>query len=106
MPILLAEDDLLQPKDLSDTFEDARAIVLGPATNVAEALGIIDQYSCGAALLDFKFGRQTADPLIDDLYRRRIPFVAHTGCSDLKPLPQRWPGCRLISKPANIPDLI
>lgn len=106
MPILVAEDDMLQALDLSNTFQDAGATVLGPATKVDEALDILDRHKCGAALLDFKFGRQTAGPLIDDLYRRRIPFVVHTGYWDIKMLPQKWPGCRVISKPSSIPHLI
>lgn len=105
MPILVAEDDMLQALDLSNSFEDAGATVLGPATRIEEALGLLDKNNCGAALLDFKFGRQTADPLIDDLYRRRIPFVVHTGYWDIM-LPQKWPGCRVIPKPASIPHLV
>lgn len=57
-------------------------------------------------MLDFKFGKQTAGPLIDDLYRRRIPFVVHTGYWDVKAFPHTWLGCRVISKPASIPGLI
>ncbi len=105
-PILLVEDDMIQAIDLTNSFTDAGAIVIGPVSTLPEAFELARQDVCRVAVLNYRIGSGNTLPLAEELYRRGTPFVVHTGYSRVDGLPSHWPGCQLIFKPARIPGLI
>jgi response regulator RpfG family c-di-GMP phosphodiesterase len=95
--VLVVEDEFLIAAALCDMLEDAAAVVVGPASTVAEALRLIGEHPVDAALLDMNLNGQWSDPIAEDLQQRRVPFVFTTGYG-ANPRTERF-GARTISKP-------
>lgn len=106
MPVLVVEDDQLQALDLVHSLKEAGALVIGPAADVSDANRIIQTFRCRAAILDFRLGTDDASPLAAELYRRRTPFVIHTGYDPSCIASPDWAGCKLIAKPSDMAKLI
>lgn len=94
--ILIAEDEFLLARELSDYFSSLGAIVLGPAGNVEAARGMA-MYA-DAAVLDIDLNGQTVFPVADDLLRQGVPFVFFTG-QDRIPVPPRFRHAGYLRKP-------
>ncbi len=105
-PVLVAEDDLLQALDIAESLKEAGATVIGPVSRLDDALLLVRRGKCSAAILDFRLGDANIIPLGQELFRRNIPFVIHTGYDCTGVLPGQWRGCKLIWKPANIRYLV
>ncbi len=73
--ILVVEDEPLIAAEISSILTDGGFEVLGPASNVTQALALIEQQGCDAAVLDVNLGRETSEPLARLLRRRKTPFV-------------------------------
>jgi DNA-binding NarL/FixJ family response regulator len=54
---------------------EARFTIVGRAQNVADALSLLDQNGCDAALLDINLGHETSEPVALELAKRKTPFV-------------------------------
>lgn len=72
--ILVVEDDVVIALDLSTTLADLGYTVIGPATTVSNALGLIRQAKPHAALLDWRLKESTAEIVGDALAALHIPF--------------------------------
>jgi DNA-binding response OmpR family regulator len=105
-PILVVEDDLIQALDLAESLKEAGASVLGPTSNLDEAVRVAQGGHCRGAILDFRLGARDAMPIAHEFQRCQIPFVIHSGYQCADQVPADWLGCKLVSKPANIPKLI
>jgi ActR/RegA family two-component response regulator len=106
LPILLVEDDPIQAADLADSLRDDGALVLGPVYDAGSGLTLLETHPCSGAIVDYRLARGNARPLFETCYRRRLPFIVHTGYDRVEGLGLDWPGCRVVPKPANIPDLL
>ena len=104
--ILIVEDDAMQALDLSGGLIDAGASILGPAANVNEAVTLLSTTACSAAVLDLRVGDRNATSLAKHFLEHRIPFMIYTGYPDSAFFRSDWGGYRLISKPADIGELI
>jgi DNA-binding NtrC family response regulator len=104
--ILIVEDDAMQALDLSAGLIDAGASILGPAANVNEAVTLLSTTACSAAVLDLRVGDRNATSLAKHFLEHRIPFMIYTGYPDSAFFRSDWGGYRLISKPADIGELI
>lgn len=82
--VLVVEDDYLFGIDLAGTLQSAGAEAVGPASSVAEALGMLNP-SPDVASLDVQLGDETSFPIADELARRGIPFVFVTGSAHTIP---------------------
>lgn len=94
--ILVVEDDYLIAIDLVGVLERAGAEVIGPASNVREALDALDM-PIEAATLDVMLGEEASFPIADELARRGIPFVFTTGSPG--PIPAAHKGRAICRKP-------
>ncbi len=99
--ILLVEDDYFIVKDLRRQFERDGATVIGPASNVPDALDLVRlSPRIDAAVLDINLQGEMVFPVADALAERGVPFVFATGY-DAAVIPPQHGAIRHCSKPIN-----
>lgn len=103
--VLVVEDEPLLALDLADELSRAGFDVLGPATTVASALGLLEVGRCDAAVLDVLLGNELSAPIVLRLQALRIPFVVITGYSSEQLSPE-FACAVVLSKPARAEELI
>jgi PAS domain S-box-containing protein len=96
--ILVVEDEPLIAMDIAATLADAGCDVVGPASSVEEAKGLIAAAGFDAALLDANLGGRMVDDLAAALTRLRVPFAFLTGYGR-EALPAAFRHAPIISKP-------
>jgi DNA-binding response OmpR family regulator len=99
--ILVADDEFLIALDVAQTLTAAGAEVVGPCTTLTHALKVSETQVLTVALLDIRLGRDTTEAVADILHGRCIPFVFYSGQKLPESMRNRWPGARVISKPAE-----
>jgi CheY-like chemotaxis protein len=77
--VLLVEDEMLVVWLLEDMIADLGCAVVGPASNVNQALAMIDAEAIDVAVLDVNLNGQMSYPVADALAARGVPFVFSTG---------------------------
>lgn len=101
LTILLLEDEPLILLDLEFAVEDCGHHFVS-ATCVAQGLDFLVDTDVDVAILDVSLGRgETCVPVADDLRRRGIPFIIHSGDLDRRNETIRGLGARVIGKPAS-----
>lgn len=103
LTILLVEDEPLILLDLEFAIEERGAQFVS-TSSVPQALDAIERADppIDVAILDVNLGRgQTCVPVADDLRRRGIPFILHSGDLDRRDETIRILGARIIAKPAS-----
>lgn len=103
LTILLLEDEPLILLDLEFAVEDCGHHFVS-ASCVAQGLDFLTKAEAGidVAILDVNLGRgETCQPVANDLRRRRIPFILHSGDLDRRNETIRGLGARVIGKPAS-----
>ena len=103
--ILVVEDEPLLAMDIAGQLEDAGAHVVGPAANASEALSLIEQYRCDAALLDANLDGHPVDAIAASLTRKGVPFVFVSGYGR-ESLPAAFHDAELLPKPFNASQLL
>lgn len=104
--ILLVEDEPLIAMFAEMALEDAGAVVVGPAANVASALAALDGQAADAALVDVRLrGGESGYDLADALAQRGIPFVLATGMQ-VGDVPPRHRARPVLPKPYTAPQLL
>lgn len=103
--IMLVEDEALLALDLSTTLEDQGAVVTGPFASVRTALPCCD--GVDAAVLDVDLRGSKVFPVADLLRAHGVPFVFHTGRSDLSILQSRYgEEVPILVKPARGEEIV
>lgn len=104
--ILVVEDEALLALDLSLSLEDWGAEIAGPFATVDTALPACAQ-TLDAAILDVDLCGCKSFPIADRLVAEGVPFVFHTGRSDLGILHDRY-GAQVpvLVKPARMEELL
>lgn len=59
---------------IAAALSDAGCDVIGPASTVAQALALIAEGGCDAAVLDANLGVETAEPIARQLIKSGTPF--------------------------------
>jgi CheY-like chemotaxis protein len=77
--ILIVEDEVLIAMLLEDLLQDLGSEVVGPASNVSDALELTAREKPDAAVLDVNLGSERVYPVADALKQFGIPFVFATG---------------------------
>lgn len=106
MRLLVAEDEYLLARHLTEIVEDLGACVLGPVPSCEEGFGLIQR--CGridAAILDITLRGETVYPLADALLARDVPVVFTSGYSR-EFIPDRYDGVPLLMKPIPVPAMV
>jgi DNA-binding NtrC family response regulator len=103
--VLVVEDEAMIALDLSMTFEDVGAEVVGPCLTVESALD--RALEADVAVLDVDLQGRPVFPVADSLARSGTPFVFHTGRADLVALRDRYgPDVVIVEKPARTDQLV
>ena len=97
--ILVAEDEFLVAFHWETVLEEQGASVRTVAT-VEEAM-TQSQDGIDAAVLDVSLLDGEVFPVADELQRRGIPFIFHSGHANLSELTERYPAAEAIVKPAS-----
>ena len=103
--ILVVEDEALVAMDICQTLSEAGYVVIGPANSVAQALALLVQFGCDAAVLDTNLGLETSEPVARELIKRGTPFVVASGYSrDQQPVIMQ--AAPLLEKPVRSKMLV
>jgi len=97
--VLLVEDSLIIALDTEQVLKDLGADRVLSASNVQQALALIEDEQPSVAVLDLNLGDQTAIPVALRLLELGIRFVFATGYGDKADLPQELLGAPILQKP-------
>ena len=103
--ILVVDDEPLLVMDLVDTLSNVGCVIVGPASNHAQAKVLIVEADFDAALMDVNLGGQQVDDLAAALTQRNIPFAFVTGYGR-EGLPQSFQHAPLVGKPFSQQQLL
>lgn len=101
--ILLVEDEFMVAAMICDVIEDAGAIVVGPAANIADALDHVAQGGFDLAVLDWNLDGAHSDPIARALIGRGVAFVISSGYGAV---PEEFAGVPLLAKPYDPANLL
>jgi DNA-binding response OmpR family regulator len=79
--VLVVEDEVLVAMEIAHVLRNADFEVLGPAKAVAQALSLIEQTGCDAAVLDINLSGETSEPVARKLLANGTRFVTLSGYS-------------------------
>jgi CheY-like chemotaxis protein len=102
--VLVVEDELLVSMLIEDVLVDAGCRVVGPFTNLSDALAAARNEVVDIALLDVNLRGEKVYPVADILTERGIPFVFLSGYGK-NAIPNDRPNWRMCSKPFSPNDL-
>jgi len=103
--VLLVEDEFLIAEELADVLGDSGAKVLGPCSNLKQALNLANSLDMEVALLDVNLDGDHIYPVADVLAARAIPFVFMTGYSR-DALPPEHRSRPVVRKPFQAAELL
>jgi CheY-like chemotaxis protein len=98
--VLIVEDAVLLAMELENGLSDAGAVVIGPAYELEEALGLLNQ-PIDAAVLDANLNGHSVTPVAEALSRRKVPFVFATGYGEAAGAPGGF-DAPVIRKPYDV----
>ena len=79
--VLVVEDEALVAMEIAHVLRKADFEVLGPARAVAQALSLIEEHGCDAAVLDINLSHETSEPIARKLLANGTRFVTLSGYS-------------------------
>jgi two-component system, response regulator PdtaR len=79
--ILVVEDEFLIAMELDITLRNAGYQVLGPASNISAALGLLRAERPDAAVLDVSLAGEWVTPVAEVLRAMFVPFILASGFS-------------------------
>lgn len=77
--ILIVEDETLIAMMLEDWVVELGHTPVGPASSVSQALTLLHETVCDAAIIDYNLQGQTADPIAELLNVKCVPFIFASG---------------------------
>ena len=102
--VLLVEDEALIALRLEEMLQISGCDLAFLASNVDEAMSIIENQPIDMALLDFNLGSVNSLPIAHALRSRGVPFTFLTGYSFLPTEAESICSCNFIRKPASQSD--
>ena len=100
--ILVIEDEYFLADDICSVLRGLGADIIGPAGEVADAIGIVNSGEIiDAAVLDVNLKDVSILPVADRLRARNIPFIFTTGY-DRSAIDVRFKDIQLFEKPINV----
>jgi DNA-binding response OmpR family regulator len=97
---LVTEDDGLIGMDLCDFLEQAGYRVVGPLGRLSDALRALGRENPAVAVLDVMLADGSCAALADELRRRGVPFLVHSGCQRADPFAAAFQGVPWLPKPS------
>jgi DNA-binding NtrC family response regulator len=95
---LILEDEGLIAMMMAQTLAELGVTVVGPFSNVRDALTAIERESIDSGILDVNLGGEMADPVAHLLQARNVPFVFMTGYGT-EVVASRFPDVTVLQKP-------
>ncbi|MET0240921.1 MAG: HWE histidine kinase domain-containing protein [Sphingobium sp.] len=103
--ILIVDDELLIAMQMRDVLSASGWDVMGPATNLVEAMSLIEREGApDAAVLDVNLDGVSVTPLVELLDRAGVAVVLCTGYEDVRE--PELAGHVIVRKPANSRQLL
>jgi PAS domain S-box-containing protein len=102
--ILVVEDEAVVALEIAQVLLKAGFKVVGPARAADQALRLINETRCDAAILDINLGGETSEPVALRLRERNTPFVTVSGYSSQQ-VPPVFKGSCSLTKPLR-PELL
>jgi CheY-like chemotaxis protein len=102
--VMVAEDELLVAMLIEDVLADAGCLLVGPFSNVSDALAAARDAMIDIALLDVNLRGQKIYPAAEALAARGIPFLLLSGYGR-DAAPPNHPEWESVSKPFKAADL-
>ena len=103
--VLVVEDEALIAMEIAHALRKADFEVLGPARAVAQALSLIEETGCDAAVLDINLSGETSEPVARKLVADGTRFVTLSGYSPTQH-PPVFDGVPALSKPLRATLLV
>ena len=103
--VLVVEDEIAIAVLLEDELREAGYAIIGPASTVEEASGLVSSQRIDAAILDIALTGRSVDTILAPLIARGVPLVFMTGYGEGE-LPDWVPPVRRFAKPFHMPDLV
>lgn len=103
-PVLVVEDSPILAPITQELLNDLGCLVVGPATNMADARTLAENEQIDAALIDVRIRGEKSFAICDILAARDIPFVLTSGYADW-PVPDEWADRPRLPKPYTVEDL-
>ncbi|MGO1077815.1 response regulator [Inquilinus sp. CA228] len=103
--ILIVEDELLLAEDVAQLIHAMGLDPVGPVGTLEAAIALAETQQLDGALLDVRLRRgMRVYPVVEILWRRRIPFCFMTACTDLQI--EHMPAEAVLRKPVSRPALL
>jgi DNA-binding response OmpR family regulator len=96
--ILVLEDEYFLASDLERAFRENGGEVIGPISQVSEAMSLVERGGFDVAVIDINLHDESVYPVAEELDRQQIPFVFATGY-DAKSIPDRYSHVTCWQKP-------
>jgi PAS domain S-box-containing protein len=103
--VLVVEDEAIVALEIEENLREAGFEVVGPAARVAEALELLNEFGCDAAVLDINLGTETSEPIALLLSEKRTPFVTVSGYSQDQ-RPRGFSSGAFLAKPLRQEHLV
>jgi DNA-binding response OmpR family regulator len=103
--ILVVDDEFLIAVHIETILNDAGAETTS-ATTLQEALIRAENTMLSAAVLDFRLGGDTSEPIADVLAARNVPFVFYSGQTLPDKVRAKYPGVIALAKPLRHNDVV
>ena len=103
--VLIVEDELMIATTLEMMLSDRGYRVIDPVATVEDALAALETVRPDVALLDYRLGDSTTEPLLQVLHDRQIPVCMLTGYGR-DALPKRYQKYPVLEKPFSLGELL
>jgi len=103
--VLVVEDEAIVALEIEQNLQNAGFDVVGPAARVSEALELLEEFGCDAAVLDINLGTETSEPIARMLSDKGTPFVTVSGYSQDQ-RPSGFSGGAFLAKPLRTELLV
>ena len=103
--IMIAEDEPLLAMALGEQLREYGFEVAGVAASVRQAVALLGEVTCDAAILDCNLRGESVEPLATLLQERQIPFIFHSGYNG-KNVPAKFNDVPFLSKPVSSEALL
>ncbi len=102
---LIVEDEALVGMELEATLTRAGIEVLGPATDVRQAIDLLSETDADIVLLDINLNGEKSFLVAEALTKRSTPFIFCTGYAAHVILPPRFSHVPVLAKPYTVDQL-
>ncbi|MDB6454913.1 response regulator [Falsirhodobacter sp. 20TX0035] len=103
--VFLVEDELLVAMELQDLIEEAGLVADGPYSSVSRAIEALEAAVPVCAVLDVRLRDGEIFPVADELAKRGVPLIFHSGHATSDQILARYPAATFYEKPC-IPSQI